>query len=356
MRIAPSSLGRLEACPGSYNAERQCGYSQGSPAAAEGNLLHSAMRTPNLSELNLTFEQKRLVETAKDHARELLLKHLPGHTRWWAEVSAVARLDDRHTVSGKLDWIGYDETGTLIIDWKFGRTPVDVAADNLQLRAYAIIGHDFQGPRTNEQIVVALVQPTVERELQVTQCTYTPEDVAFSRKQLVQIADLASDPNAAREPGEHCRYCKALGTALCPESVEVASSVAKFSQSEILPRGEELAEWLDRAKVAEQLIDLLRSHAREEIAAGREVPGWTVTRDQEIRTLPDAVAAWERVAERITPEDFMRICKVGVGDLQELLAKRLGWPSKAAKQEFNELMGAAIVIGMKRGALQKVRA
>lgn len=355
MRVAPSSLGRLAACPGSYAAEKQCAYSEASPAAAEGNLLHAAMR-PGADLSNLTLEHKRLVECAREHGRLLYMEWLSVPVSWHAEISAVARLNGEHTVSGRLDWIGQDERNVLVIDWKFGRSYVEVAPDNLQLRAYAVIGNDFKGPRDNERVVVAIVQPTVESNLQVTACVYLPHDIEAAREQLIKIADAASQPDAPRSPGEHCRYCKALGTALCPESVEQASALARFERTDLLPVGEELAAWLDKCAVAEQYIDMIRSHARELLANGQEIPGWVLKPDTPIRTIPDAAAAWAQVHEVMSPEEFMGLCKVGVGDLQSAVAKKYGWPAKVARREFDALMGAAIAAGSRRGALERSRA
>lgn len=352
MKVAPSSLARIEACPGSWAVERQCAYQPPSEAAAEGTLLHSAMR-PGVSRLTLTLEQSRLVDIAKQHGRELYMRHLPGKSKWLSEVAAAARLDERHVVSGRLDWIGYDQSTTLVIDWKFGRSAVDVAADNLQLRAYAVIAADFEGPRDVERVIVATVQPTVESDIQVTESLYTPEDIATSRRQLITIAERASKPDALRIPGDHCKYCKALGTALCPESMEQAVAVAKYALQDILPSGQDLAEWLERAEVAEQVVLLLRDHARSEIAAGRTVPGWRVTPPVPIRTLPSAVAVWRKLDGTIKPEDFMAVCKLGIGDLQSMLAEKLRWKSSQAKFNFNDLLGDAITMSEKRGSLQR---
>jgi 8-amino-7-oxononanoate synthase len=63
-----------------------------------------------------------------------------------------------------------------------------------------------------------------------------------------------------------------------------------------------------------------------------------------IRTLPDPLKAWEKLEKVLPAEEFMGVCKIGIGDLQAALQNHFGWPTKIAKAQFNDLMGDAIVM------------
>lgn len=364
IRISPSSIERVVACPGSHAAEAQCqkGW-ESSAAAEEGQLLHAAIRPdfPEEKQKALTFEQKRVLGVAKAHARRLVMEHLgtlqPKAT--W-EARAQMSICDIGILSGVVDWSGTVADGRcLVIDWKFGRATVAEATDNLQMMCYALLLKACIVENV-DTVVVALVQPTVEFDRQVTTAIYHLEDIEVARQRVEEIARAAADPAAKRTPGDHCRYCKALGSELCPESAEEATAVAGFARADLLPTGIHLGEWLDRANIAQKVVDMLKDHAKAELAAGRRIPApdgyeYVMSADIPIRTLPDPTKAWEQVQHALKPKEFMAVCKVGVGDLQAAMQEHFAWPSKIAKAQFNDLMGDAIVMDKKSGSLKKLK-
>jgi hypothetical protein len=74
-----------------------------------------------------------------------------------------------------------------------------------------------------------------------------------------------------------------------------------------------------------------------------------------IRTIPDPTKAWEKVSHALSPEEFMSVCKISVGDLHAALQEHFKWPTKVAKAQFNDLLGDAIMMAEKSGSLKKLK-
>lgn len=348
IKIAPSSIERYEACPGAYYAEDGLPW-QDSPWAAEGTLLHAAVSDESKWD-GLTTEQRRVVAICRNAGRELLVEHVKGNNQF-AHESYLQWTAARFKLSGKLDFVAWDEEAALIIDWKFGRELVEVAPSNLQLRCYAVL-MDINYPR--ERLVVAIVQPYAEPERRLTLCGYNRKDLDQATSEIVEIAKRIENGRDNRVVGPQCKYCKAAGTQRCPESLKNTESLVQIETAP-MPVGDELATLLDRVKAAEPVIDAIKQHAVAEIQAGRDVPGWRIGKTQVIRTLPDAAMAWEQAQTVIPPDKFTEACKVSVTALQDVMAEHCGWPSKVAKDEFNRIMGPAIVAGERRGSLERVK-
>lgn len=347
IKIAPSAIERYAACPGAYYAEEGLPWKD-SGWNTEGTLLHSAVADDAKWD-GLTTEQKRVVSICRAAGRQMLVERVPGNSKY-AHETYLQWTARNFKLSGKMDFAAWDDEQSLVIDWKFGRELVEVAASNLQLRCYAVL-MDINYPR--ERAVVAIVQPYAEPERRVTICGYGRKDLDQATMELVQIAKTIEDGKDKRVVGPQCKYCKAAGTQRCPESLQNAVEVAGAELP--LPTGAELAGWLERAKAAESVIEAIKQHAVATLQAGASVPGWRLGRSQTIRTLPDAAMAWEQAQFTVPPEKFTEACKVSVTALQDVMAEHCGWASKEAKDRFNEIMGPALVPVDRRGNLERVK-
>ena len=349
IKIAPSAIERYQACPGAFYAEDGIPW-QDSEWKAEGTLLHSAVSDDSKWD-GLTTEQKRVVSICREAGRQLLVDHVSSNNKY-AHEAYLQWGANRFKLSGKMDFVAWDEASSLIIEWKFGRELVEVAPSKRQLRCYAVL-MDINYPR--ERVVVAIVQPYAEPDRRVTICGYNRKDLDQATTEIIQIAKQIEQGKDTRIVGPQCKYCKAAGTNRCPESLGNTEALVQIQKREVMPVGAELSAWLERAKAAEPVIEAIKQHAVEEIQAGRDVPGWRVGRAQVLRTLPDAAMAWDLAQSVIPPEKFTEACKVSVTSLQDVMAEHCGWPNKIAKDEFNKVMGPAIVTGERRGSLERVK-
>lgn len=353
IKASASNLDRIAACPGSYTAEQRMPYKP-SDVAAEGTLLHDVMSGQRDTK-GLTTGQRRYINYCGEQGRLLLAEHVdsdkPETTKEWY---SQARLLDS-IVAAKLDFAAWGEKKALVIDWKFGHDPVDRAEVNLQLRPYAIIA--AQEKPGIEITTVAIVQPTVAPEDRVTVCQYTREDILQAKEELNAILRTAEQNPDKRIPGAHCRYCKALGTSRCPESVQVAQTLIPLTKAQVMPTGAELAKFVAAWQIMKPMGEALMEHAREQLLADpQSIPGWYLTDDIPIRKLNDVEAAWAAAeAVGITAEQFMAACSVSVTPLEEAMRAKFGWRAKDTKSEFRKIMGDAITMETKRGSIKRVK-
>lgn len=362
MKLTASSLERVALCPGSYFAEKGLKSVQ-HPAAKEGELLHSAMaKQVALNELNR--EQGRLVRLCTELGRELKQRTFgepaPGMANVAPGIVSMERFISWRcstgVISTKLDYVTVHENKALVIDWKFGFGAVEPSEVNLQLRAYALaVAQEW--PDVTE-VHVAIIQPYADREHRVSVCVYGVEDLVTAAIQLGGILELLRIAETVglppRYPGEaQCKYCKALGTERCPESTETAKALAVISPSEIMPVGADLAAILNQCGVVMNVVEAIREHAKAELAAGREVPGWKLRDGNNVRTLPDPQEAWSVMGDYMSAESFMSACKVTVGALEDAYAAASGLTGKSLREDFNAKMRGTIKMRLDAPRLEK---
>lgn len=360
IRLSPSSLERYALCPGAYWAEQGMPY-QASDYAAEGTLLHSVLggsATPE-QKASLTRAQKADIEFCVREAKALHVEIFGGTTvdGCISETKLQAKLDADVLLSGQTDYfafksssVGYpfqaeeDACNALLIDWKFGRDAVDIAASNLQIRAYAVLlDAGVDGLQGKTRVHCAIIQPRVALQDRVTRVVYEPEDIKQARQELLDIASAIRFCGEQRNPGkEQCKYCKALGTDRCPESADTAKALAPLALGDVMPTPERLAQALDLAVVAESVIERYRDYAKEFIAAGGVIPGWSLKEGNTVRKLKCAGKAWECAQEVLSPEEFIDACRVGVVDLQNAMADKRRWTQREARANFDHIMAPAL--------------
>ncbi len=353
IKASASSLERIAACPGSHAAEQGLPYKP-SDAAAEGTLLHEVMSGARDTK-GLKSAQRRYINFCGEQGRSLLAEHVDAEKpeivkEWYSQ----ARLLDS-IVSTKLDFVAWGDTKALVIDWKFGHEAVDRAEVNLQLRPYAIIA--AQEKPSTEVVSVAVVQPTVSPEERVTVAQYTREDIQQAKEEVNAILWAASKTDAPRTPGAHCKYCKALGTNRCPESVDVATSLIPLTKAQVMPVGAELAKFVNAWQILKPMGEALMEHAREQLLADPDsIPGWVLTPDIPIRKLNNVDVAWAAAESAgVSAEQFMGACTVSIGPLEEALREKFGWRAKDTRNEFAKIMGEAITMETKRGSVKRAK-
>lgn len=210
---------------------------------------------------------------------------------------------------GTTDIAGRTSKRLLIWDWKFGAGVKVGAEDNKQGkfygRALCYTLQDWLGfpldPDTNQfdknlRIDIAICQPRIgDGEVDIWTTSYG-ELEAF-RMDLVRAMAEALGDNPTFRQGDHCRWCEAKH--ICPakqqlmtrvleridngaehaadatdtdiEDVSVSAAVMHAVTTEFTP--DDLAEWLREADEVEEWAKGVRSLARSELDAGREVTG-----------------------------------------------------------------------------------
>ena len=354
--LSPSALDRYNLCPGAWAAEKNQPWVEG-PWADEGRLMHAVMANEAKAD-GLTSSQKLDIRICQEVGKDLMESTF-GKTNdipFVRERRRQCRLKET-TLSGQIDFTAESGDTVLIIDWKFGREPAVPAEINMQLRAYAILAakNRFTDDGETERVVVAIVQPRAEFDQRVSVCQYDFTDLSVAATDINAMAIDIQKPDAPRLPGpRQCKYCRAAGTPRCPESIAAATALVNLEPAPpAMPTGKDLGHLLRQAKVAESVIERLREYAKTTPEA-LEGSGWSLVPSPPVRALPDVAAAWDIAQHHLEPEDFMRLCKLSVGVLQETLAEKYNWRARDAKAAFNQIMGAAIVMEERAPQLKEV--
>jgi hypothetical protein len=264
------------------------------------------------------------------------------------------------TIAGKLDYveIGENRDEALAVDYKFGYGAVDDPQTNKQLRTYVVLVKN-EWPDV-ETVHVAVVQPTLDRESRIKIVSYGPDELQEAKRELFSLLHQLNkaDRDAflqVRTPGEHCRYCKALGTERCPESQSQVAALAQIDVNQIMPTGEALGAMLDCIPAVEAACSALREHARAELMAGHAVPGYRLKPGFRVRRIDDVAAAWEALQDTLTPEAFMGACKVAIGKLEDAVHEaKPELPSKAIGPALNLALGDTLQWEQQTDRLERV--
>ena len=254
--FAPSSLGRLEKCPGSYSACLGI-PSHETDASIRGTELHQAIA-------------QAIREGAEDPS-----SILPDVRPAWDFYQSLVREDDISretevrvsfkTFSGELYFGTADlvitraDSSIVLVDWKFGRTIVP-AIGNLQIAAYACAIAQERRPSRVDGVIF---QPLVSEEPAVW------EDIPLeeARDRILSVISSAKREDAPLCPGEHCRFCPAFQDASCPAIRTCAKAMGEavirqdspLGESAIAEASEERLEaWMRAVPMVEAFIGKLK--------------------------------------------------------------------------------------------------
>lgn len=225
------------------------------------------------------------------------------------EAPALLRLEQRFSLEdldppmpmfGTSDCTIYGKaSGTLwVIDYKHGQGVAVDAADNPQLKYYALGAILKIGDRAPvNEVKVAIVQPRASHRLgPIRTASYTKDEILDFGTDLIDAAHAAVKPDAPLAAGSHCQFCKAAG--VCPALRGNALAVAQDefgavrTINDLTP--EEVGAYMDRIPLVEEWIKSIRRHAHSMLEAGATVPGFKLVEKRPTRrwTTEEALLDW----------------------------------------------------------------
>jgi hypothetical protein len=207
-----------------------------------------------------------------------------------AEVRVHARsIDDR--VWGTSDFLLFKKGKKLICyDYKFGKGVIVDPEENKQATIYLIGAMDTIAGEAFTELEVVIVQPRGAHEDGTVRRWAVPKEwIAEFRAKAKAAAAETLNPKAALSAGPWCRWCAAK--PLCPavhagaqEAAMMAFDVVappaktptaaeKLAELRLLPieKAAKILEWEGALKA---LVEAAKDLVREELSAGRDVPGW----------------------------------------------------------------------------------
>ena len=340
-KMSGSAMATYAACAGKFQLEITCPPSESGAAAEMGTRIHTYLAG---EEIILTDEEQGIATRCLNEYAEILATldfGEPDHKTiekrlWYGDIW-----------SGQIDLILHWGDKVLILDWKTGRTGTgNSAADNLQLRAYAVLVK--KNLPNIKEAYVAIVQPMAHP---FTIAHYDEEDLIAADEQIQAIVEASLAPNAPRTPSpDACKYCRAK--AICPEAAGVTNELVVSPSAVPALTNEAIADYLEKADVVEGFIEALREEGKKRLLEGQEIAGRKIQAGRTSRSIEDPMAAFEKLG--IEPDLFLTACKVSVPQLEKVFATTNDMKAKEAKAKMEELLEGVLV--SKTGAPMMVRA
>jgi CRISPR/Cas system-associated exonuclease Cas4 (RecB family) len=333
-KMSGSGMAGYAACAGKFQLEKTCPPSKSSAASEMGDRIHTYLEG---QEIELTAEELVIAQRCQQEYLEIMEAinlGEPNHT------TIEKRLWYGETWSGRIDRIEHwgDDTA-LVLDWKTGRVGTgNSAADNLQLRAYAVLVKKNL-PKL-KRIFVAVVQPMATR---FTIAEYDEQALALADAEIAEIVEIALTPDAPRTPSpDACKYCRAK--AICPEAGGTAKELAAVKQ-EVIPQltNDQIADFMEKADIVESFIEALRAEAKQRLKDGQEIAGRKLQAGRTSRSIEDLSAAHQTLAGIIGEDAFLSACKVSVPTLEKAFAEANNLKGKAGKEAFEQAVADILV-------------
>lgn len=343
-----SSMKRTRRCPGWLNLARTLPKEKDSADASAGQARHSMIELeidPNtVDDQN---ESYVLAQSARLRERAIAEAGLAPDSPSEKEVRYWVHDDNMETIcSARLDHLVIGPDFGLIVDYKtlFGKH--SPAHANEQLAVQAVAAAEFHG---FARVRVALIQPNLTKECQLTQAEFTEGDLLYAKREILRWCYAAQDPNAPRIPGRaQCEDCPCR--ANCPEAIAAGVAITIADVREI-DTPEKVAWALDRAELAIKVAKAIQEKAKRMMSDGAAIPGWKLTPGDTKRSITDAAKLAGLLAEAGASQDeISAIAKIGISDADKLyyrLRKAAdGLTAAKAKEELEQKLAAA-------GALEK---
>jgi len=328
-RLSASRTDRFMSCPGSYRLESLMPYEPAGEAAAIGTAIHE------LSEIILSNGQVP-AGTDPDHVAlaqayaDFVNTLVENPRKKLIEVNLDEGLKSLHpALGGTADAILVDGNHLHVIDLKTGRVAVD-ATDNKQLLTYALGAmRQLKAPSTIE-CTMHIFQPRVGH----SRWTVSGQDLIEHGERLKAAAELALTGDAPTNPSvDACRYCKAK--TICPSMREKAQEVAR---NDFKPDTTVTPEMLDNAALVAAWADAVQSAAKEQLAQGKSIQGWTMRlgrktkfwKDEKLvqEAFKDLLIAWELKSPSA-------VLKLGVEVSEDLVGEKVA-ASSLVKEKSKE--------------------
>lgn len=351
-RLDLPSASKIESyflCPGKYLAEKGLPEESSNEDADRGTRIHDFLSNPlKIYEDALNSEEKEVAYMCAEQARQVIKDWNPNHVPYSIEYEKriwLKNAEGDKILSGKADALMIAEDRALIIDYKTGRNGSVESARNEQLRTLALI---LYGEVLHiKEIRVAIIQPLVSKTPEV--CDYNGDDVNESYIRLMGLLTNIEYRHSSRRSGERqCKYCKAKTT--CPEAnqmmliPEISKEVSAIQISDLL----------DRAAVADIMVNAIRAKAKEMAKSGVQIPNYQLKEGNEIRIIKNAQKAYECLKDNLTADEFRECCHVRVIDISDRLSEKLDLHGRNLRNKVAELLGDHMEIKKNSPSIKRI--
>ncbi len=326
-RLSASRTDRFMQCPGSYRLESLMPFEPAGEAAAIGTAIHelseiilrggSIPTGTDPDHLSMAQGYANFVNTLVENPRKKLI-----------EVNLDEGLQSLHpALGGTADAVLVDGNHLHVIDLKTGRVAVD-ATDNKQLLTYALGAmRQLKAPAT-VTATMHIFQPRVGH----SKWSVTGQDLVDHGGRLKDAAELALTDNAPTSPSvDACRYCRAK--TICPSLREKAQEAAR---DDFLPDTIVTPEMLDNAALVAAWADAVQTAAKEQLASGKTIQGWTMRAGRKTKFWKDEALVMEAFKDNLKVWELKSpsaVLKLGVEVSEDLVGEKVAAPSLVKAKE-----------------------
>lgn len=339
-----SALLRIKECPASSGLIEDLDLPEiESGDASEGTTMHGyiadCMNGNPLEWKLITLEQNRVINKCMEWLKAMVPDVLNGEPDQTLVEQRMTLDDNSATLVGTPDLVLIKGDRAMLVDWKFGRIPVDQATDNIQLAAYAVLVHESY-PNVRH-ISAFVLQPRLGNHTVM----YTYRQFTKMRENIFNVIYKTFVKRKTFNPSpDTCRYCPALRA--CPAVRDILGIKIADRQSAVAPTREDAAIWWDAAALADKWATAVRQAVRgiiEQAAEqGDHTPGMEIKSRRGRQRVANIDDLWERLDGILDSGEFLGACTVSLPSLSEAYCLRHGVTIKDARQKVEEIGGDAI--------------
>lgn len=308
--FSPSRLEQFRLCPGSYYMQQGLPEEDGE-YAIEGRRLHNAVAAHNLDGLN--DEQATAVQKCID-----LVDHLiePGDIASFEETLHIKDEDGTLLTCGIADVIIWNPVTRklIVIDWKFGYTPVKDVASNIQVATYAVGAMQKYGVSSCGAIVF---QPRIRHK---SEYTYTNSAAIIANIRTI-IKRAQNRDLVLRASEDACRYCRARLN--CPAFRLNFQRLTACKETYDLSDIPTLVSLYEASKEAKSFIAAVEAAVKKVIEEKGRCGSYIFQTTDGAREVKDLNALYAVVKDYLTPQEFNSVCKITLGKFESALAEKL---------------------------------
>ena len=340
--LGASSAARWLNCPPSARLEAQM-PNHGTKYTAEGTLAHAICELKLQKYFTVMSRRTYTARLNKLKKDELYAPEMEHYTDAYAEYIKEQALafpgrptvciEDRVEYTrwvpegfGTADCVLMYGDTLQVVDFKYGQGHPVSAADNPQLKLYALGAYEkYRMLYAPTRVKLSILQPRAKE---------APEEWETTLAELLEWAETVVKPAAAlafagegtQTPGDHCRFCrvKAQCRVYAEPRISAAEDFAKLEepQEPALLSDEEIGHALTLAKPFAAWLSAVEEYALEAVLAGREIPGWKAVAGRSVRRFSDTDAAFNALkAEGVQEELLYERKPLTLAQVEKLVGK-----------------------------------
>jgi hypothetical protein len=213
--------------------------------------------------------------------------------------------------------------GPHLFDYKSG----DMHNYWLQVACYGLMQMDRLGV-DNATVTVLFARHKKAHQVDLTQ--------AKAQEKVFAVINSVIDPERKPKANPYCKWCCKVMT--CPAVKKVIGGVEAGHYK--IEDPVELSEALKKTVILIEWAARVQAHAKQMAMAGTEIPYFYLKPRQGAREIVDVKRAYE--LSGLPPDQFLKLCNVAVGAVEDAIATHDSISKSAAKKEVNSRLGEVI--------------